>query len=70
MKILAWNCKGLGKPHAVKALQQLLKVHSHDVVFLSETKICESDPNLKSKFCSSILPNYHLVNCAKNKGKR
>jgi exonuclease III len=70
MKILAWNCRGLGKPHAVRALQQLLKVHSPDMVFLSETKLCESDPNLKSKLCFNILPNYLLVNCGKQNGKR
>jgi len=70
MKILAWNCSGLGKPHAVRALQQLLKVQCPDMVFLCETKLCESDPNLKSKLCSNILLNYHLVNCAKANGKR
>lgn len=70
MKILAWNCRGLGKPHEVRALKQLLKVHSPDIVFLSETKLCESDLNLKTKLGSNFLPNYLLVNCAKNKGKR
>jgi len=40
------------------------------VVFLSETKLCESDLNLKSKLSFDILPNYHLVNCAKYNGKR
>jgi exonuclease III len=70
MRILAWNCRGLGKPFAVRALRQLLKVNRPDVVFLSETKMCESDPYLKSNLCSENLPNYFLVNCAKNKGKR
>jgi len=59
-----------GQTLAVRALKQLLKVQSPDIVFLSETKLCESDPNLKSKLCNDNLPNYNLVNCAKYKGKR
>lgn len=70
MKILAWNCRGLGKPSAVRALRKLITVQCPDMVFLSETKLCESDLNLKSKLCLDILPNYHLVNCAKCNGKR
>lgn len=70
MNILAWNCGGLGKPLAVRALRKLIKVHCPNMVFLSETKLCESDLNLKSKLCIDILPNYHLVNFEKCNGKR
>jgi len=72
MKILAWNCRGLGKPTAVavRALRKLTTTNCPYVVFLSETKLCESDLNLKSKLSFDILPNYHLVNCAKYNGKR
>ena len=38
MKILAWNCCGLGNPRAVRALRGLVKDEDPDIVFLSETK--------------------------------
>lgn len=36
---LSWNVRGLGNPHSFAALKRLLKKHSPDFVFLSETKI-------------------------------
>jgi exonuclease III len=43
MKILSWNCRGLGKPSAVRDLRQLIKTHQPDLIFLSETKLQKSD---------------------------
>jgi exonuclease III len=37
MKLLSWNCRGLGKPAAVRALRKLTKAHHPDIVFLIET---------------------------------
>jgi len=70
MKLLSWSCWGLGNPCAVRALRQLIKVHCPDIVFLMETKLSEIDKNVPFKLCSDILPNYLLVNCSRNKGKR
>ena len=39
MRYLAWNCRGLGSPHAVRALRELIKKEDPHVVFLSETKL-------------------------------
>ncbi|KAK3193075.1 hypothetical protein Dsin_024385 [Dipteronia sinensis] len=36
---LSWNVRGLGNPRAFAALKRLLKKHSPDFVFLSETKL-------------------------------
>lgn len=36
MKILSWNCRGLGTPEAVPVLRNLVRFHHPDVVFLIE----------------------------------
>ncbi|KAL0411828.1 UNVERIFIED_CONTAM: hypothetical protein Slati_3772500 [Sesamum latifolium] len=41
MKILAWNCQGLGAPWTVRVLRELVRLHDPGLVFLSETK-CNS----------------------------
>ncbi|KAG2671199.1 hypothetical protein I3760_14G122900 [Carya illinoinensis] len=38
MKLLAWNCRGLGNPHTVRELHLLVKEKVPQVVFISETK--------------------------------
>ncbi|KAL0446312.1 UNVERIFIED_CONTAM: hypothetical protein Slati_1759100 [Sesamum latifolium] len=38
MKILSWNCEGLGAPWTVRTLTRLVKLHRPGLVFLSETK--------------------------------
>ena len=37
MKILAWNCKGLGNWHAVQELVDFVQAQDPMIVFLSET---------------------------------
>lgn len=39
MKLLSWNCRGLGSPRAVRLFGDLLKSHNPDFVFLSETLV-------------------------------
>ncbi|XP_043693127.1 uncharacterized protein LOC122643577 [Telopea speciosissima] len=38
MRLLGWNCQGLGRPSTVRALHHLLRRDNPDVVFLRETK--------------------------------
>lgn len=38
MKILSWNCQGLGNPRAVQALRRLVVAKGPTIVFLSETR--------------------------------
>ena len=38
MKILSWNCRGLGQPRTVQELVCLSKTHQPNVIFLSETR--------------------------------
>lgn len=43
MKVVAWNCRGLGNPHAVRSLLELQKAEAPDILFLSETKMTERE---------------------------
>ena len=38
MKMLSWNCQGLGRPLTVHNLKEICKSHSLEVVFMCETK--------------------------------
>ena len=38
LKIVAWNCQGLGNRSAVRGLLNLQKTEELDILFLSETK--------------------------------
>ena len=39
MKILSWNCRGFRKTTAVQRCRKIVRAHSPDFVFLSETKL-------------------------------
>lgn len=39
MKILSWNCRGLGNPPAVRALLRLIRLENPICVFLMETRL-------------------------------
>lgn len=39
MKLLAWNCQGVGNPLTFRNLKELVKFHSPDCIFLMESRI-------------------------------
>ena len=39
MKLVSWNCRGLGNPSRIEAVRDLLKSEPSDVLMLQETKI-------------------------------
>ncbi|PNX62262.1 hypothetical protein L195_g061067, partial [Trifolium pratense] len=50
MKILSWNCRGLGSPRAVRALSRLTRVENPQIVFLMETRLKATEfENIRSK---------------------
>jgi exonuclease III len=63
MKLLSWNCRGLGKPTAIRALKNLIQTHKPDVIFLMETKFIQTDFQKRCKLSGDIYPNSYIVNC-------
>ena len=39
MKLVSWNCRGLGNPSRIEAVRDLLKAEPSDILMLQETKI-------------------------------
>lgn len=39
MLIVSWNCRGLARPMAGRAIRAMVRVHKPECIFLSETKV-------------------------------
>jgi exonuclease III len=63
MKLLSWNCRGLGKPAAIRDFKKILQTHKPDIVFLMETKLQSTDFHKKVRIPGDILPNSCIVDC-------
>jgi exonuclease III len=61
MKLLAWNCRGLGNAPAVRGLLNCQKLERADVLFLSETKSDEKKMRLLRVKLG--LENMEVVDC-------
>ncbi|KAK5825742.1 uncharacterized protein LOC128293787 [Gossypium arboreum] len=50
MKILCWNCRGIGNPATIHELKQILVANDPEVIFLCETKVQTNKfPQIRSK---------------------
>ena len=43
MKLISWNCRGLGNGPVVRSLLELGRVEDPDVLFLAETRLTEKE---------------------------
>ncbi|XP_045831384.1 uncharacterized protein LOC123922735 [Trifolium pratense] len=66
MKIISWNCQGLGNPRTVRALKQLIAKNKPDIIFLMETKLHNISPNFKNNF--AVTYSIYSVDCIITEG--
>ena len=66
MKIIDWNCLGLGNPKAVCVTSLLVRLKAPNLLFLIETKLFSNEAHkLKEKMG---LRNGIVVDCSSNRG--
>jgi exonuclease III len=68
MKILSWNCQGLGNPRTVRALKKLLAIQQPDIAFIMETKLLENQFHCFNNYKDTYT--FHIVNCSVTGGGR
>jgi exonuclease III len=66
MRILSWNCRGIGNPKTVRALGKLISNHNPDILFLMETKMLCSNSVFLSRFKNKY--HTHQVDCSTSGG--
>ncbi|GAU49883.1 hypothetical protein TSUD_408220 [Trifolium subterraneum] len=69
MKLLTWNCQGLGNPEIKRALKKLIANHHPDIIFLMENKMDKNQQIFRDKFAASY--SLKTIDCISkgNKGK-
>lgn len=61
IKLLSWNCRGLGSPCAAQALLRLIRLENPTMIFLMETRLKDKEVHvIKFKTCFN---NYVVVYC-------
>jgi hypothetical protein len=63
MKLLSWNCRGLGKASAVRALRQLILTHNLDIVFSLKLNFKMLILGKKTNSFGQSLSNMFVVDC-------
>lgn len=65
MKLISWNCRGLGNPTTVSELRQLLTVNYPNMLFLCETKSRTSKFDRIQRQCNMV--GYFVVDAVERK---
>jgi exonuclease III len=65
MRILIWNCRGLGQPRTVQELARLVREYKPDLVFLSETR---QNKIIVERVCNRVGFSNCLPVCVEGKG--
>ena len=42
MKIVSWNCRGLGRKYKKEAIRDIVRMEKIDILLLQETKLSEA----------------------------
>ncbi|MDV3200531.1 MAG: endonuclease/exonuclease/phosphatase family protein [Pigeon pea little leaf phytoplasma] len=63
MKMVMWNCRGLGKPLTVHNIKEIGKSHSPEVLFLCETK---NNTLMVTEQCHKL--GFNMVHCVSPQG--
>lgn len=66
MKILSWNCRGLGSPRAIRSLKDVITSSSPSIVGLKETKLTAK--RFEALRCHLGFYGYFPVNCRGKSG--
>lgn len=64
---VSWNCRGLGKPRAVRALKGFIRKENPQIIFLCETKLKVVE--WEKMKCRIGFSNYEAVGC-EGEGRR
>jgi exonuclease III len=66
MKLISWNCQGIGNPETVRAFKRLMQSHKPDINFRMETK---KHRTKSSHLCTcSNITNSFFVDCTTSGG--
>jgi exonuclease III len=68
MKLLSWNCQGIGNPKTVRAFNKLLSDTKPDVFFIMETKLVANNNGLLTRLRNRY--QIHHVDCSTTGGGR
>jgi exonuclease III len=68
MKILSWNCQGLGNPGTVRALKLLIANNNPEILFLMETKLTDTQFNFLKTYHDTY--SIYTINCSMKGGGR